>query len=166
DQRLDVDVVGIGSRPTLNDVQRVAMRVGVLVDPDLLLFEADGVDDERVSLPTAQLLAEKRRIGIVGVLAVGVDRDQAEVAVPIQENDLFGAFQNFEGQGRGIFPGESDDDAETLRIDRGREIVLERGFPGWRQWQFESWQILADVSDWRGVARPLPITAEVRMPIR
>src|SRR5262245_12922307 len=44
DQRVDVNVIGVGTRPPLDDVKRVAMRVGVLVDPDFFFLEADGVD--------------------------------------------------------------------------------------------------------------------------
>ena len=82
DERFDMNVVGIGPGPPLDDMQRIAMRIGVLVDPDLLLFEADRIDDQRVAFPPAKLLAEERWIGIVGVLAVRVDRNEAVIAVP------------------------------------------------------------------------------------
>ena len=65
DQGLNVNVVGIRPRPLFDDMQRVVVRVGVLVDPDLLLFEADRIDHERVALPFTQLFSEERRIGVV-----------------------------------------------------------------------------------------------------
>ena len=85
DQRFDVDVVGVGAGPALDDVQGVAMRAAVFVGPDLRVFEADGIDHQRVAFPMAEFLAEERRVGIFGVLARGVDGDQAIVAVPVEK---------------------------------------------------------------------------------
>src|SRR4029434_7264247 len=130
-------------RPPLDDVQRVAVRVGVLVDPDLLVLEPDRIDDERVTLPAAQLLTEERRIGIVRVLAFGIDGDQAEIAVPVHERDLVGALQNLERQTAGVVPRNPANDAETLGIDGRGEIVFQRRFTRRREWELPSREILA-----------------------
>src|SRR5262249_12100687 len=65
DERVDVDMLGVGARPSLHDMQRVAVGVGVLVDPDLLVLEPDRVDHERVAFPAPDFLAKERRIRVV-----------------------------------------------------------------------------------------------------
>ena len=82
DQRLDVKVIRIRACPAFHHMQRVAMGIGVLIDPDLLILEADRVDDQRVAFPMAQFFTEEGRIGIFAVLPCGIDRDQPEVRVP------------------------------------------------------------------------------------
>jgi hypothetical protein len=41
-------------------MQGVANGVGIFVDPGLVIFECDGVDDQCVSLPTTKLFAKER----------------------------------------------------------------------------------------------------------
>ena len=155
-----MDVVHVGPRPAFDDVQGVAVRVGVLVDPDLLVLEADRIDDQRVALPLADFFAEERRVGVVAVLAA-VDRDEAEVAVEVEERDLVGALQHLEGQSAGVVARDAADDAQRLGIDRGGEVVLQRRFAGRRQRQLQARQILRDVAARHGVARALPVAAEI-----
>src|SRR5437867_1294416 len=64
DQRFDMDVVRVRSRPPLHHVKRVAVRICVFVNPELLVFESDRVDDQCVSFPVANLLSEERRVGV------------------------------------------------------------------------------------------------------
>jgi hypothetical protein len=42
---------------------RIAMRVSIFVGPGAILFEANRVDDEGISVPRANLFAEERRSG-------------------------------------------------------------------------------------------------------
>ena len=45
------DVIRIRPGPSFDYVQSVAVRVRVLIDPYLLVFEPDGVDDQRIAVP-------------------------------------------------------------------------------------------------------------------
>ena len=60
-QRVHVDVVAVRPRPALDNVQGVAVWIGILVDPHLFVLEADRVDDQGVAFPAANLLAKERR---------------------------------------------------------------------------------------------------------
>ena len=102
------------------------MRIRVFIDPDAFFFETDGVDDQSIAVPAAKLFAEERRIGIVGMLAIRVDWNQPIVGVPVKERDLPAALQDLERQPAGVMTRNSADDAETLRIDGRRQIVLQR----------------------------------------
>src|SRR5262245_61304380 len=114
----------------------------------------------------SEFSSKERRVGIVGVLALRIDRYQAVVAVPIKKRDLLRAVQDFERQAAGVMTRNSTDDAQTFGIDRRGEIVLKRRFAGRRQRQFESRKILADVSNGFRIAGAFPISAEVGMAIR
>ena len=94
-----------------------------------------------------------------------VDRDQAEVAVPVEERDLLGALQHLERQAAGVVPRDAADDAQALGIDRRREVVLQRGLAGRRQRQLQAGQILADVAARHRVARAFPVAAEIGMAV-
>ena len=52
-----VDVIGIGQRVALDDVQRVAVEVAGAIEPGPVV-ELDQVDDERVSFPMAARVAQ------------------------------------------------------------------------------------------------------------
>src|SRR4030095_13049593 len=130
---------------------------GVLVDPDLLVLESNRVDHQRVAFPPPQFLAKERRRGIVRVLALGIDGDQAKVAVPVQERDLVGALKNLERQTAGVVPRNAAENAEAFGIDCRCQIVCECGFAGRRQWQLPPGKILADVATGLRVTRALPV---------
>jgi hypothetical protein len=39
-----MNVVVVRTRPSFDDVESIAMRIGVLVEPDFFVFEPDGID--------------------------------------------------------------------------------------------------------------------------
>src|SRR5215813_9950281 len=112
-------MIGVGSGPSLDNVERVAVGIRVFIDPDLLVLEPDRVDHQRVPFPTPNLLAKKRRVRIIRMFALRIDRDQAKVGVPVKEGDFLGALQYFKRQPAGIVPRNTSDDAEAFWIDRG-----------------------------------------------
>ena len=87
DQSFDVNMIGIRPRPSFDDVQRVAVRVCVFVDPDFLVFEADRVDYQGIALPVPKLFTKERRIGIAGMFARRIDGDEPVVAVPVRSEE-------------------------------------------------------------------------------
>ena len=69
DQSIYVNVVVVRPRPALSYVQRVTVRAAaVFVRPHFFVFEPEGIDDECISFPMTELLAEERRIRIVRML--------------------------------------------------------------------------------------------------
>ena len=123
-----MDVIGIGSRPAFHHMQSIAVRIGVLVDPDLFVFETDGIDHQRVAFPMADLFAEERRIRIFGMLPA-VGRDQAIVTVEIKERDELRSLQNAEGKAAGVVTRDSADDAERFRVDGLGQVECKRPRP-------------------------------------
>ena len=92
DCEFEVQVAEIGTRPALDHVHLVTVRIGVFVRPGALFLERDRIDHERVALPFADFLAEKRRVGILAVFRV-IDGNQAIGGVPVEESDVVGTFQ-------------------------------------------------------------------------
>jgi hypothetical protein len=69
------------------------------------------------------------------------------------------------GKAAGIVARDAAQNADCLRIDGGGGVVLPRGFAGRRERQLQSWKILGDIPDRFGVARALPKSVQVRMPV-
>src|SRR5207237_9570814 len=61
------EVAFIDARPALDDVQLLRVRIAPVVEPRLVV-EADRVDDERVTLPSADRVAPPRRIALIRML--------------------------------------------------------------------------------------------------
>src|SRR5439155_7268220 len=59
-QGFDVNMIRIWPGPPFHNMQGITHWMGVLVDPDLLILKSYGVYNQRVPLPMAKLLAEKR----------------------------------------------------------------------------------------------------------
>ena len=94
-------------------------------------------------------------------LQLGVDRDQTEIAVPVQEHDLVRALQNFERQAAGVVPRDAADDAEALGIDGRGQVVLERRLAGRRQRQLPPGRSLPMLPTGLVSRRPLPVATEI-----
>jgi len=90
-------MVGIRPRPPLDDVECVAMRIRVFIDPNSFVFESDRVDHQSIAFPTAKLLPEKGRIGIFRMLTVGINWNEPVVSVEVKERDLSVSLQDFKG---------------------------------------------------------------------
>src|SRR5262245_66322931 len=65
DHSLDMKMIDVRPCPAFNHVQGVAVWVGVFVYPHSLILEPNRVDYQRVPFPSAQSLAEERRIRVV-----------------------------------------------------------------------------------------------------
>ena len=62
DRGLVLDVIAVGRRVALDDVQRVAVEVAGAIEPGLIV-EVDHVDDQRVAFPAAARIAHPESIG-------------------------------------------------------------------------------------------------------
>src|SRR5437762_14340495 len=99
------------------------------------------------------------------MLALRIDRYQTIVAVEIEERDFLRPLQNLERQPAGIMPRNSADDAQALRVDGCREVMLQRRFSCGRERQYQSGKVLGDVPARYRVTGSLPVAAQVRMSI-
>src|SRR5882757_9784609 len=160
-----MDVTGIRTRPALGGVHGIALRIGVLIDPDGRALEADRIDHQRVALPPADLVAKKRGIGILRMFAT-IERNGPKVGVHVQKDHAVGVLHDLERQGAGTVSGYSTDDAQRLRINCLRQVVLQSRLAGGRQGQLEFRHVLANVAHRNRRARTLPKPAQVRVPIR
>src|ERR1051325_7193252 len=71
DLHLEIQVSEVDSLEPLCRLQRVGVRVAVVIEPTALLpvsaaLESSGIDDERVAFPATDGVAVPRRIGILG----------------------------------------------------------------------------------------------------
>src|SRR5262245_54809076 len=160
-----MDVIGIGPGPAFDNVERVAVGIGVFIDPDFFVLEANGIDHQSVSFPMPNLLSEERRIRVVGMFSRRIDRYQTKIGVPIKKRDFLCSLQNFKGQTAGVVTWNAADDAETLRINGRRQIMLQRCLSGRRQWKSQTGKIFADVPPGYSVTRTFPIPTQVGMTI-
>ena len=156
----------VGPRPPLDDVQRVAVRVGVLVDPHLLVLEADRIDDQRVALPVAE--SPRRRT---------TDRDRRNACG--RRSESAGSSCRSTGTRPSSRPAATSN-GRPLALWRGMppmmqrlsgsivavRLCLQRRLAGGRQRQLEPRQILADVAARDRVANAFPVPAEIGMAIR
>lgn len=142
---VEVQVTDVGTRPALDSVELVAVRIRILVGPGSRVLKCDGIDDEGVAVPTTHVFAEEGRVGVIAVFAA-IGGNQAIGCVPIEKCNLIGAFEPLERQRAGIVARNATDDAKALGINRVLEIVLERGAARLGKWQFIAGEILADVS--------------------
>src|SRR5215510_7657675 len=164
-QRFDMDVIGVGPGPAFHNMERVAVRICVFIDPHFFILEADGIDHQGVSLPMTNLLPEEGWVGIVGMLAIRIDRNQTKIAIPVKKCDFLCSLQNFKGQTAGVVAWNATNDAKTLGINSRRQIMLQRRLSSRRQRKLQSRKVLADVADRYRVTRTLPIPAQVWMTV-
>src|SRR5580704_2570143 len=107
------------------------MRIGVLVCPHLRIFESDRVNNQDVSFPMTKFFSEEGRIRIFGMLALCVDGNEAEVAIPVKESNLICALENFKWKTARVVPRNPSENAKAFRIDRRGGVVYPRRFPRW-----------------------------------
>src|SRR5581483_3749280 len=57
-----IEVIGIEPLPALDHVHLIAVRMSIVIDPAQAIFEADGIDDQRVAVPASNSVAEVRSV--------------------------------------------------------------------------------------------------------
>src|SRR5580704_6764308 len=96
----------------------VAVRMRVVVNPAELVLEADRVDDQRVAVPFADTVAEKRGLYVLRVRAA-VQGDGAKSPHQfVKECDAVGVLNNLKRHATDAgsrYPGEQ---AQRFRINR------------------------------------------------
>src|SRR5258706_11468292 len=61
-----IQVVPIRTPPTLHYMHILAVRMRVIIDPAQVLLETDGIDHQRVAIPSAGAVAEERFDDLIG----------------------------------------------------------------------------------------------------
>jgi len=98
--------------------------IGVLIGPCFLFFEGDGIDHERIALPTADLFAKEGRVWVSGVLSA-IERYETISRVPVEEDGVIGTLQQLEGKAAGIVSWQTADDANSLGVHSMFEVVFQ-----------------------------------------
>src|SRR5258708_3903147 len=62
-------VIRVGTRPTFHNMHGVAVWMSVIIDPAEFVFESDRVDHQRIALPFADAIPEKRRLDVLRMVA-------------------------------------------------------------------------------------------------
>ena len=163
-REFEVQMAGVGTRPGLNGVKLVAVRIRVLVGPSAGVFKRNGIDHQRVAIPVTHFVAKEGRIGIFGVLAA-IGRNQAIGCVPIEKGNMIGTLKELEGQRTGVVTRNAADNAETLGINGVLDVIFERGSTCLGEGQFVAGQILSDIPDRFVGARGYPIAGKIGMAV-
>ena len=126
-------MVRVRPRPPFDDVHGVAMRMRVVVNPAQLVLESDRVDDQRVAIPLANAVSKKRGLEIL-LVSAAVDGDRPKRPHQfVEKHDAIRVLNNFKRHSADAGPRYSGEQTQGFRIDRFRQVVFVRLFPGWSE---------------------------------